>query len=309
MPITRLRTLPPSLLSVVALSAAVAACSSSTRSFGGDAGSGAAGRVGTGGVGGGAGTSGAAGKGGAAGVPGTAGGSGTAGAAGSAGTPGAAGETGVAGRIGAGGLGGAGARTGVGGVGGVAGSPGTAGAGGRVPVKHRAATIACSMDRPASSCPASTTPDAGVAVMCTRDADCTAGMNGRCDPPFRLNGCQCSYDQCFADADCTTTTGPCECRPLDPATASPSAIVAPGPTPKNTCMTGNCRVDRDCGAGGYCSPSQGPCGAYLGVIGYYCHTPKDTCVDDADCQAQGGGDCRFDQVTAVWMCQKSQCAG
>jgi hypothetical protein len=44
-------------------------------------------------------------------------------------------------------------------------------------------------------------------------------------------------------------------------------------------MSGNCRVDSDC-AGGYCSPSPGLCGT---ATGYYCHTAKDTCVNDSDC--------------------------
>jgi hypothetical protein len=150
-------------------------------------------------------------------------------------------------------------------------------------------------------------PDAGVSVMCMRDSDCTAGTNGRCDPMLRINGCQCSYDQCFADSDCTTSAGPCECRPT---TSIMAGQVAPGVTPTNVCKGGNCRVDKDCGGGaGYCSPSLGACGNYAGVIGYYCHTPQDKCTDDADCAAQGGGDCRFDQVSAAWLCQKTQCAG
>ena len=81
-------------------------------------------------------------------------------------------------------------------------------------------------------------------------------------------------------------------------------------TPINTCKAGNCRVDKDCGGGsGFCSPSLGQCGNYAGVVGYYCHTPQDKCTDDADCAAQGGGDCRFNQVSGAWECQTSQCAG
>jgi hypothetical protein len=176
-------------------------------------------------------------------------------------------------------------------------------------MKHRGAPVACSADRPASACSSASTPDAGVTVMCGKDSDCAAGTNGRCDPTPRFIGCQCSYDQCFADSDCKTTGGPCECRPQTQTASSPGQIAGPAPTPTNTCKAGNCRVDQDCGAGGYCSPSQGPCGAYAGIVGYYCHTPKDKCVDDADCQTQGGGDCRFDEVTALWQCQSSQCAG
>jgi hypothetical protein len=80
-------------------------------------------------------------------------------------------------------------------------------------------------------------------------------------------------------------------------------------TTTNICKAGNCRVDASCGAGGYCSPSLGSCGNYGGVVGYYCHTPKDKCVDDADCAAQGGGDCRYDQASGAWACATTQCVG
>ena len=188
----------------------------------------------------------------------------------------------------------------------MAGATGTAGAAGRVPIKHREVAVTCSMERQPSTCPAATTPDAGALVMCTKDTDCTSGTNGRCDPSPRVNGCECSYDQCFADADCKTSSGPCECRP-QAVTAGQG--FGPAATPTNVCKPGNCRVDKDCGAGNYCSPSQGPCGNYAGTVGYFCHTPLDKCVDDADCKTQGGGDCRFDQVGAAWVCQTSQCAG
>ena len=97
-------------------------------------------------------------------------------------------------------------------------------------------------------------PDAGVILACSRDADCVAGINGRCDPMMRSPGCACSYDQCFADADCTTG-GPCECRPPIPINVA-GGQSAPAPTPTNTCKQGNCRIDANCG-GSYCSPSLG----------------------------------------------------
>ena len=43
----------------------------------------------------------------------------------------------------------------------------------------------------------------GFGEDCTADAQCTDGDNGRCMAP--LGGAavnQCSYDQCFSDADC-----------------------------------------------------------------------------------------------------------
>jgi hypothetical protein len=226
-----------------------------------------------------AGGAGSAGKGtGSAGATGEAG-KGSAGATGTAGAPGSAGATGGAG------------TTGTGGHGGMS---------GRVPQKHRATAVACPTERPAGSC---TIADGGTS-SCISDSDCTAGSNGRCNSVQRvLYGCTCTYDDCTTDADCQKQGGPCECRP------AAQGIVAPVATQGNVCMLGNCRVDGDCGAGGYCSPTLGTCGAYGGVEGYYCHTAKDKCVDDGDCAAQGGGDCRYDTTNGVWACATSFCAG
>ena len=181
------------------------------------------------------------------------------------------------------------------------------------PMNHRAASSTC----PAQRGPGSVSVDSScysnsiANISCVRDSDCTAGTNGRCDSGGPI-ACQagCSYDTCFSDADCPSNQ-PCECRQTD----SDSAV--------NTCETGgNCRIDADCGQGGYCSPSQvnnfcfcpspalcgpddgycspGPCscGDSCGH-GYFCHTPTDTCVDDSDC---GGGTCNFDTVANRWSC-------
>jgi hypothetical protein len=157
----------------------------------------------------------------------------------------------------------------------------------------------CGKDRAAGSCPfAATNPDAGALLMCKQDGDCTAGTNGRCGPAGRINGCSCSYDQCFADADCPQGSV-CECRATSPSGVGSGT---------NVCKASNCRVDKDC-PGSYCSPSLGSCGNYFGVVGYFCHTPADKCTDDADCAKQGGGDCRWVPTTGAWLCQTSQCAG
>jgi hypothetical protein len=171
--------------------------------------------------------------------------------------------------------------------------------------------VTCSRDRPPSSCPF-VNADAGALVMCKMDSDCSnpsMGTNGRCGPGGRIAGCQCSYDQCFADGDCANG-GVCECGRAT-SSGGGAAVPVPGPTitPVNVCKAGNCRLDKDCGAGGYCSPSLGSCGNFFGVVGYWCHTPKDKCVDDADCAKQGGGDCRYAPMTGAWECQTSQCAG
>jgi hypothetical protein len=122
----------------------------------------------------------------------------------------------------------------------------------------------------------------------------------------------CSYDQCFQDADCVGNV-PCHCR--GSASGNDS----------NWCLTkSNCRVDDDCGPGGYCSPSQVTgcirmctvaCGAgthcYAGTTevpcwcgqscgaGYFCHTADDTCTNDCECT--GDAACTH-QPLGGWAC-------
>jgi len=210
-----------------------------------------------------------------------------------------------------------------GGAAGATGAAGTTGAGGfagRAPQVHRAAATACPTDQPAtSSCNAADPSVADGGFQCRTNADCTASGNGWCvgtGSAFATTaaatsrgalapGCHCSYDACATDADCSTG-GPCACRPA----AQGQAIVAPVPATGNVCLMGNCKVDADCGAGGYCSPSFGSCGSYAGVVGYYCHTARDTCVDDSDCTARGGaGDCRYNPTAGAWACSTSMCVG
>ena len=196
----------------------------------------------------------------------------------------------------------------------------------RVPLNHRASGAAC----PAQRAPGSTASpvcgtDGGLTlaalgvVGCTSDGDCTAGSNGRCNAvggPIAVCGATCSYDACFTDRDCPDNQA-CDCR-------ATSASLA------NSCLTGgNCRVDSDCGEGGagYCSPSQidsfcfCPSTALCGDSGascyagdqqvscscgdscghsYFCHTKKDSCIDDSDCAS--GQSCNYDTVNGIWDC-------
>jgi hypothetical protein len=117
-------------------------------------------------------------------------------------------------------------------------SGGSSGSASLLPINHRPEEVACPRERGPGH--------ASVVRDCTQDSECTDGMNGRCISPNvlgPLGGSFCSYDTCFADADCPVNE-PCECRE-SPTSSTP-----------NFCVTGsNCRIDSDCGPGGFCSPS------------------------------------------------------
>lgn len=124
---------------------------------------------------------------------------------------------------------------------------------------------------------------------CTKHADCTAGVNGKCVSGVGMAGSiySCVYDQCATDADCDPGKM-CYC------TAS---------TPARCLSVGNCQTDADCGGGpfSYCSPSMSwDCGGYRPIDGYHCHTPLDTCMDNSDCT--GTDYCNFDVYEARWRC-------
>jgi hypothetical protein len=186
---------------------------------------------------------------------------------------------------------------------------------------HRAASSACPQERGAGISGVPTQCQSSLQAACMRDSDCVAGTNGRCLQALGpACGYYCSYDDCTQDSDCTANA-PCACR------ASSSDT---GP---NTCATGSdCRVDADCGPGGFCSPSlvgspceciseifcqadsgsscseTGPDGVTKSVPcscdgncghGYFCHTPKDSCLNDGECAS---GTCNFDLKSKAWMC-------
>jgi hypothetical protein len=142
--------------------------------------------------------------------------------------------------------------------------------------------------------------------LCTSDADCTGPGNGRCTGN-ELNGFECTYDDCFTDADCHRTfggkseTGVWECDG--------------GPDQGNVCLyQGNCKIDSDCGppGEGFCSPSFGECGFYSGVTGYFCHAPADECTGDADCGGAGQiGDsyCAHEPAVGHYARSTSACVG
>jgi hypothetical protein len=158
---------------------------------------------------------------------------------------------------------------------------------GRVPVNHRPSDAQCSTSAAPGGCagPFPDPDDAG----CASDNHCTeAGTNGRC---INQGGgpaapCFCTFDKCLVDTDCPNgQTCACHGAPYTDGHG-------------NTCVPGNCRVDADCGAEGYCSPSSlTACGNSL--AGYYCHTAADLCIDDSDCSGEG---CVYSTTNSRWEC-------
>lgn len=173
------------------------------------------------------------------------------------------------------------------------------------PGVHRASDASCASPRPpGTNRDAGAVPDSGSAPFqrCGSDAECTLGTNGRC--LGSREGLTCSYDTCAADSDCASRpNGVCACRNLG------------GLGTNNQCTQGgNCKVDTDCAGGtGYCSPSF-EVGCNLGFQGFFCHTPKDSCLGDSDCNEgadprAGGSLCTYDPTAAKWACSRVICAG
>jgi hypothetical protein len=114
-----------------------------------------------------------------------------------------------------------------------------------------------------------------------------------------------SPDLCWVDSDCADA-GVCACQGRVRGWA--------GVSNGNVCITGNCRVDSNCGPGGACSPTYGDCGSFYGYTGYYCHTCADQCLNDSDC-VDGGvtgappGYCMYNPMVGLWTCGYTHCAG
>lgn len=165
----------------------------------------------------------------------------------------------------------------------------------RVPRVHRAAAAPCDTTRPPS--PGLESPNPG--AMCTSDAECTSGLNGRCTGNGH-DGWRCTYDECTKDADC-----------VEPGTGKGGLCACENGfhSDNNVCLfVGNCRIDADCGSGGYCSPTLGDCGNYSPFDAYYCHTAADECVDDADCGGAGAY-CAYSAIKGHWSCSSMNCVG
>jgi hypothetical protein len=153
----------------------------------------------------------------------------------------------------------------------------------RIPQEHRAVAQACPTERGTDDpIDMSVCTDLSGA-KCTKDADCTAGRNGRCITPHdEPCDTECSYDECLTDSDCAE--GPCVCR-------TSGADVT-----NNVCLPGsNCKTDSDCGDCGYCSLSATPSGygCRVNFPTYDCHTATDECIDAIDCVDGGLNYCAY----------------
>jgi hypothetical protein len=158
---------------------------------------------------------------------------------------------------------------------------------GEKPEKHREKTEPCvSKDSSSGNQPFGAKADTPDAPPCKTGADCKDQKNGRC-----FNG-KCAFDGCYADKDCGK--GVCECSNYG----------------GHHCRAGDCAVDSDCG-GSYCSPTYGfQCGAYEGVVGYYCHTSDDECTNDDECKKdKQQGYCAYDVKKKHWRCGYGHCVG
>jgi hypothetical protein len=67
-------------------------------------------------------------------------------------------------------------------------------------------------------------------------------------------------------------------------------------------VKGDCVVDGDCPSG-YCSPSTNDdCNAPR-LVGFFCRTADDECVEDGDCTGPSGpGRCVFRAQRGRWAC-------
>ncbi len=169
------------------------------------------------------------------------------------------------------------------------------------PTQHRPVAIACAKERAAGQ------PEHGAGSTCKADAECTAGKNGRCVPnnhgdPRRLSVDECTYDRCFADADCGGL-GVCQC--------GHSATTAPV---DHVCLPAACRIDADCGAAGFCSPSYQLCAHDTRPSGYFCHGERDECFTDGDCPKPSRDkpgpihvQCGYSKAAQRWLCMSEQC--
>jgi len=168
----------------------------------------------------------------------------------------------------------------------------------RIPLRHVPSPNMCDPNRGPGTYDSLHSDPFDSGHNCGSDSECTAGVNGRCTQtfaagPFSRHG-ECTYDECSQDSQCANA---CACR---------GSVFGLPPTAANSCLpSGNCHVDADCGVQ-YCSPSGSPC-INLGIVGLFCHTADDECVDDGDCFSVNPKACYYDTVVRHWRCSILQC--
>lgn len=158
------------------------------------------------------------------------------------------------------------------------------------PYQHRAIAEACpEVQRPPSP-PSTRDGGAGPDEGCSVDADCTTGKHPRCVAHGHVAS-RCSSDECATDADCAAGKT-CSCD-----------------EDGNRCVSSNCRTDAECGGRG-CSPwVSRSCSGSATTVGYYCHTPKDSCTDSNDCSGATSG-CEYSPEDGRWICvDHGRCVG
>jgi len=159
----------------------------------------------------------------------------------------------------------------------------------RVPKLHRPMAMAC------TDLPTRRSTD----QQCNVDGDCK-GREPRCEDHT------CTEARCRVDTDCLDGQM-CMCG-VDYAHTQNAR--------PHSCLPAGCRTDADCGPGGYCSPSPDlQCGHYRGIAGWYCHGPRDACIDDEDCVLASPtgktprGYCAYSLVAGRFVCGFGRCVG
>jgi hypothetical protein len=153
----------------------------------------------------------------------------------------------------------------------------------RVPARHRTSSVCTPVDLSAprpNDCRSSERPPP-IPGACSSDADCKAGVHGRCVQPH-IGTCGCVYDACGSDADC----------PAGKACACNSAQFG------NACVPASCHIDADCGLAGFCGPVVFACADEINE--YRCYTAAEQCLADSDCPA---GEPCLAFSGEPWMCQ------
>jgi len=154
-----------------------------------------------------------------------------------------------------------------------------------VGIYHRETAGACPAEREVST-PEPDECGQFLDSTCSAHADCTDGPNGRCwQGPWGMSACECSYDECFSDAECEPDML-CACGEQQPFENYAN----------HRCIHTPCHTDADCDAG-YCM-----------AVPYYCDLPPDaeTLWTHEFACATDGDECR-NHETCICEDEYSRC--